>query len=189
MARDITAGLDTALQADRVRPAVLASFGTSGGDIFVWSGVGDLVFDGDTYLGVGTFGGISAVDETDEVEATGTQLVLSGVPPALISIALQSMQQGRPVKIYVGALDLVTNALIVDPYLVFEGLTDVPEIDDTGDTTSIAITSENRLIRLETARIRRYTDLDQKLRDPTDKGFEFVPSLQDKQIIFGGNQS
>ncbi len=184
--RNITGALDTALQADRVRPAILASFGTSGGDVFVWSGVGDLLWNGDTYQGVGNFGGITMIQETEQVQATGAQLILSGIPSTLVSIALQSMQQGRPAQIYVGAFDLTTGTLIVDPYLVFEGLTDVPEIDDTGDTASISISAESRLVKLETPLVRRYTDLDQKLRDPMDKGFEFVPSLQDKQILFGG---
>jgi hypothetical protein len=185
MARDITVGLDNALQASRVRPALLVKIGTSGADIFAWSGIGDLVWDGDTYLGVGTFGGIDTVEETDEVEATGTRLILTGVPTALISVMLQSMEQGRPAQIWLAALDLVTNALIADPYLVFEGLTDVPEIDDAGDAAAIAVSTENRLIKLETPLERRYTDLDQKLRDPTDRGFEYVPGLQDKQILFG----
>jgi len=186
MARDITGALDTALQAPRVRPAILVEIGASGIILYMWSGIGDLIWGGNTYLGVGNFGGISTIHETDEVEATGAQLVLTGVPASMISIALQSMQQGRPAKILLGALDLATNALIADPYLVFEGLTDVPEIDDTGETASIAISAENRLIKLETPLERRYTDLDQKLRDPSDRGFEYVPALQDRQILFGG---
>jgi len=32
---------------------------------------------------------------------------------------------------------------------------------------------------------RRYTDADQQSRFPGDKGLEYVPSMQDKQIVWG----
>ena len=41
------------------------------------------------------------------------------------------------------------------------------------------------MISFERAKVRRYTAEDQKIDHPTDKGFEFVTSIVQKQIIWG----
>ena len=58
-------------------------------------------------------------------------------------------------------------------------------INDTGETLTISVSIESRLIDLERPRIWRYTSEDQKRVYPTDKGFDFVNDLQSKQIIWG----
>jgi hypothetical protein len=63
---------------------------------------------------------------------------------------------------------------------------DVMTIDETGETCSITLTAENRLIDLERPRVRRYTSEDQKSLHPNDKGFDFVNSLQEAEIKWGG---
>lgn len=76
--------------------------------------------------------------------------------------------------------------LIADPYQLRNGKLDISVIDDDGETATIAMQYEDRLIDLDRARERRYTSEDQAIDYPTDLGFEFVPSLQDAQIIWGG---
>src|SRR3546814_10063587 len=95
--------------------------------------------------------------------------------------------QGLPAKLWLGAMDS-SGSVIADPYLVFEGLTDVAEIDEGGETATISISADNRLIDLERPRTRRYTQEAQQIDDATDLGFEFVPSLQDVEILFGRGQ-
>jgi hypothetical protein len=65
---------------------------------------------------------------------------------------------------------------------------DVPSISEGGDTATITITAENRLLDLERVRVRRYTQEDQARDDVTDLGFEFVPALQDKEVLFGSSR-
>lgn len=184
MARTLTEDMATAVQADALRPVLLAKIGTKGGDVRVWSGLGTISFGGEAYSGVGALGGVSAIQESDGLQANGVAFTLSGIDAALISTALGEMENGRPAKLWLGALD-ESGALVADPLLLFEGLTDVPVIEEDGERATIGITAENRLIDLERPRTRRYTAEDQALDDPTDKGFEFVPSLQDVQIVFG----
>ena len=47
------------------------------------------------------------------------------------------------------------------------------------------VSAENRLVALQKAKPRRFTQVDQELIDSTDKGFEFVNDLQDKTITWG----
>ncbi len=185
MSRTLTGALDAALQADPVRPVLITRIETAGGVVRAWSGTGDLVWGGETYAGVGIFGGVSEVKETSDIEATGIRYSLSGLDQATLSLALNSIRQGKPAKLWVGALNISTGALISDPVLIHEGTTDVPEIDDGGASSTIQISAEHELLELERAIERRYTHEDQALIDSTDRGFEFVPSLQDKEIVFG----
>ena len=62
---------------------------------------------------------------------------------------------------------------------------DVMTITDTGDSISISLTVESELRALEKPSERRYTPEDQKIDYPFDKGFDFVPRLQDVQINWG----
>lgn len=183
--RPITAEMEAASLAERFRPFLAAEIDTADGFIRAHSGTGDLVLDGETYAGVGGFYGIDDVEETTDLAARGIKVSLAGAPSDMLAYALGAMEQGREATIYLGLYDLATWSVIDDPWTLFRGLTDVPEIDENTVAPIISLSLENRLIDLERARVRRYTDEDQKIDDPTDKGFEYVPSLQDRQILFG----
>jgi hypothetical protein len=58
-------------------------------------------------------------------------------------------------------------------------------IEENVETASISVTAENVLVKLERPVIRRLTNEDQKSRFPSDRGLEFVASLQDKEIFWG----
>ena len=51
--------------------------------------------------------------------------------------------------------------------------------------STITIAVENKLIAFERSKVRRYTAEDQKIDHPTDKGFEFVTAIVEKEIIWG----
>ena len=62
---------------------------------------------------------------------------------------------------------------------------DTMTIAEAGEYSSITIAVENKLIAFERIKIRRYTAEDQKIDHPTDKGFEFVTAIVEKEIIWG----
>jgi len=170
-----------------VQPILLAEIQTASDTTRAWTGYGDLARDGETWVGTGLLGTVSPVTETTDLFAHGLTYTLSGVPEEMISLALGDIRQGLPCKLWLGMLEIAgrKGTLLADPYLLFSGLSDVPEISEDGETCTISITAENRLIRLERARERRYTPEDQKRIDPTDKGCEFVAFLQDAEIRWG----
>lgn len=184
MTRTLTPEAATALQNSTVRPAGIAEIETNEGMVRVWEGVGPLAWGADTFTGVGLFGGVALVPETSDLQANGVQFQLSGVAPENVALALSSIYFGKSAKLWVGLFDETGN-LIPDPVLIFAGLTDVPSLDESPDSPRISVTAENRLIDLERARTRRYTSQDQRAEYPEDKGFDYVPSLQDAQIRWG----
>jgi hypothetical protein len=185
MARDLSTDLITHLTSKLARPIFLAAITCETGVVRVWSGGGTISWNGDNYLGVGNFGGVTTIQETTDLQANGVKFSLSGVKDEYLEVALAEIKPNNPAYLWVGGLD-EDFQIIADPYLLFGGVTDAPEIDEEGETCTISIAAESYLITLETARIRRYTTADQQIDDPTDLGFEFVPGLQNAVIRFGG---
>lgn len=185
MARDLTSAMESAVLADVVRPILIAEIQTASGYVRVWNGIGDLSWNSQTWQGVGTFGGISPVQETTDLQATGVNFQLSGIPSSLISAALADIRWGKSAKLWLGALNISTGAIIADPNQIFSGLTDVAAIEEGPDSSVITISAENRLIDLDRPRVRRYTNEDQQLNDATDRGFEYVPYFQEAEVLWG----
>ena len=147
------------------------------GALRVWNGYGDLTIGSDTYTGGGALINVSAIEETAEIGAKGASMILTGVSSSILSTALSENYQYRIANIYGGT---------VSSYKVFSGRMDVMTVTEDGGSCTVAMTAESRLIDLERPRLRRWTSEDQKGLDANDKGFEFVNSLQEASIKWGG---
>ena len=141
----------------------------------LWNGYGDLTVASNTYTGSGDLMSISSIEESGDISAKGLNMVLSGIPSSLLSLALTENYQNRSVSVYVGTITSGT----VASYEVFNGRMDVMTLQESGDTCTISLTAESRLIDLERPRVRRYTPEDQKLIDADDTGLDFINSLQE----------
>jgi hypothetical protein len=207
MTRELTQSIINNLEAAEVQPlfAVELYFDTQ--TLYMWTGIGDLVFNGITYIGTGQFLEISELRETAEISAKGATVSLSGIPSNLISLAISEPYQGRKCKILFGLIDAdrqflkledgsfllaedgsridVSQGAVSPVVEVFNGYIDQMVINEGAENSNITISVESRLIDLERARIFRFNDQNQKARYPTDRGFEFVEDLQDKQFNWG----
>jgi hypothetical protein len=76
-------------------------------------------------------------------------------------------------------------SVIADVYTLFKGKMDVLNITESGDTSTISLKIESRLISFEHPLNRLYTLEDQQVDFSSDVGFEFINDLQDKEIIWG----
>jgi len=152
--------------------------------IRVWSGVGSKSWDSQTWTGVGEFGQVSPVSEETGIVATGATLTLSGIPANLIGYALDEIRHGKKATVWLAALDSA-GAVIADPFASFSGLVDSCDIEENAETAAIQITVESELIRLQIPNERRFTHADQILDYPTDKGFEYMTELQEKNLVWG----
>jgi len=188
MSRTLTSGMTAVTTADIVRPAYFVRMvfdsGESPNVLNIWNGVGDLAFGGNTYTGTGDLLSISQITETSDIAATGINVSLTGVKTSFIAIAKDHEYQGRPLTVSLGAFD-ASGDLIADPVIVFSGFMDTMTISESGANSTISIAVENKLIAFERTKVRRYTAEDQKIDHPTDKGFEFVTAIVQKEIIWG----
>jgi hypothetical protein len=196
MPRLLTTAMQTALCQPVLRCALLASLQFADNTIYVWSGLGPITWNGNTYIGVGSLGSISTISEDSTVEAKGVSFTLSGIPPALVAEVLWETRLLYTAQAYLALFDASGN-LIATPVLSYQGKMDQPEITDDGTSCTITIACENVLVDLNRSCYRRYTNDDQQIdlaatltrlglpSNTVDTGFRWVPGLQE-QIIFWG---
>lgn len=188
MPRQVTPAFGAALAATSLLPAFFVMANFVSGPLYAWSGVGPISWNGQTWLGVGSLGAISTIEEGTDVQARGMTLSFGGFDANLLNLVLGEFEVGLPVTVWLGLFDTAGN-LIPSPVVSFSGRMDQPTIRSEGQTASITIACENRLIDMNTAVDRRYTDQDQKLDYPTDRGMEFVNSIQQVEIYWGHTPS
>ena len=187
--RSLSANMVTEVSASQLSPILLASFSFST-PVRLWSGYGTITVGGVTYLGSGTLGTISPVEETTDLAARGINFQLSGVPSALVAVALTENYQGKACSVLFGALD-ASGVLVASPVTIFAGRMDVMAINDDGLTSTIGLSAENRLVDFRRPREVRYTHEEQQNLyppgpgTPGDLGLEFVNAIQEKQIYWG----
>tara|TARA_Y100000593_G_C4207324_1_gene284950 strand:- start:186 stop:743 length:558 start_codon:yes stop_codon:yes gene_type:complete len=183
MARGWSSDNQTAIAASLVRPVNLVKLEFVSGTIYYTDADRDLVFDGNTYLGTGVLAGFSSVEEGVELQTYSLTLSLSGIPSSVISLALSENFQNRLATLYTGFLN-DSYALIADPIEMFKGRINQMNIE-SGDTSTVSLSIESRLVDWERPRIRRYNNADQQVEYSGDLGFEFVPQMVEKELVWG----
>lgn len=220
MSRDLSTAVSNNLEQDVIYPftAVELQFDDTDGTrpsevgytgentLYLWTGSGTLVFEGNSWVGAGELLDISPIEETAEVAAKGAKVTLSGIPSSVLSLALSEPYQGRVGKVYLGLFVVDALKTESDNYIllesgakifletqltsmteVFSGFMDRMTIDEQPEGSSIGLSLENKLVMLERARVARYTNEFQKTIDSSDKGLEYVESLQLKEFVWGPN--
>lgn len=148
-----------------------------------WNGSpADMTIDGNTYVGLGGLGSISAVQESAELRSYDLTVRVTGVPSDAIALALAEEYQGRQGIVWEVPLNATTGAP-VDPFVVFRGRMDQMVID-AGQEATVSVTLLNRLADWERPRLRRYTNEDQQQAYPGDNGLRFLSQTTEKQIIW-----
>lgn len=184
MARIIESAMAAAIASKSLRAFHLIELEFDEGTLNLWTGLGDLSWDSKTWAGAGHLLSLQPAEETAEIEARNATFVLSGMPESLVSLALASDYQGRPARMWFGAVD-EDGVVIADPIKIFSGFMDVMSIEDDPAGATISLTAESSLVVLRRTRERRYTPEDQKLDFPDDTGLRWVAGLQDKEIVWG----
>ena len=186
MPRNLSPAMLTALQSGILYPAIFVNLGFASGTAYIWSGIGNCTWNGNTYVGVGDLGQISVIEEGATVEAKGISLTLSGIDSTMLADALQESQLGLPATIYLALYTGPGGTIIADPLTAWSGFTDQPEIVLTGPTAEITLRLESVLLELNKPVDRRYTLQDQQVQAPGDIAFQFVPSLQEISFVWNG---
>ena len=143
----------------------------------MWTGYADksITIDGatNTYTGMGELLQISGTSEPSDLAANGLQIQILATSTA-ISTLRDLEYQGKPIKVYLGAINGSGTAL--EPILYFEGFNDKLTFIQDGEQVTINLSAEHKFISLSTASNRRYTHNDQIINHPTDKGFKYLNS-------------
>jgi hypothetical protein len=184
MSRALTTATSNAFAAASVLPVVLVDIDYASGITRLHSGIGNLTFGGNTYTGTGTLGAITDLEESIDESANGCTLSLSAAS-AIIALALTEDARGRPVRIYIGALDTGSGLLIADPALFFSGLVESMSHEDNGETGTVSLHCVDETGDQERPLERRLTNEIQQQLHPGDRGLEYVADLPNQQFVWG----
>jgi hypothetical protein len=183
MPRNVTTAMLTALSSGFLQPALFVSCAFANETVYVWSGIGSIVFGGHTYIGVGTLGAVSTIEETTGVTAKGIVISLSGLNPQALDDVLGSWQVGLPVFVYLGLFN--GGALIDTAITSWAGRMDAPTITVGGDTCTISINAESRLVDMNSSVELRYTQEQNEIDHPGDQSFQYVNMIQNVPVFWG----
>jgi hypothetical protein len=185
MARPMSAAMLAAFTSQAIQPAifVMATFRT--GPIYVWSGSGNITWNGQTWTGIGSFGGVSSIEEGADIQARGITLTTSAFDSSLLGDVLNEFQLGLPVIVYIALFS--TGGIVSDPLTAWAGRMDQPVIDIGANTAVISIACENRMVDMNTPAVYLFTNDTQQLFYPGDQGFSFVLGLIEQSIYWGAS--
>ena len=179
MSRTVPASILTALAQPEVEPFYAVEMLFDSGPVRLWTGYDDRSIDGNTYLGAGELLNFDGLEEVSDLSAKSMSISLSGVAASLVSLALGEPYQRRSCRILFGVVG------VSDYVEVFSGQLNKMTIEDSGDTSTIAVLVDSKLIGLEKASNRRYTSENQKARYAGDTFFDYVTAIQDAEIVWG----
>lgn len=181
--RDFDSASSTAADSASLALVQFVQMDFDSGTLRLCTGGNGYTWGGHTWQPAYNIGSIDEVQESSTLAIYPLRLTLSGVDPANVSIALDEPVQGRRVRVYLGYLD-DGHQLLADPRLIWSGHMDTMAIS-LGAEAVITVSAQSKMADWERARVRRYTDADQKSDYPADRGLEFVAETAEKELIWG----
>lgn len=176
--RDLESAVVSEIEGSNLQPIVFFEGEFADGYLRIWTGVGEITWNGEQWQGAGSLLGIDVIQESFDVTAQGIRVSLSGIPTELVSLVLSNVRQNKQGSIWVGFLD-DSGAIIANPALAFVGRLDASNLSDDGAQVTISVSYESKLRDLQRPRDFRYTPESQAVIYPLDEGFKYVAGLQD----------
>ena len=183
MSRGLSATNITAITSASVEPVLLAKLGFST-PVYTHSGIGTITYDGNSYVGVGNLGNVTAARESELLGPVAVTLTLSGIDSAFMTEALNSGSHGDAITIYEGYRN-TDGTLLDDPWIVWQGTLEYSQLT-RGESNTISLVCQHDLAVLEEKDGGRFTDEDQQNKYSGDLAFEFVHDQAGKKLFWGG---
>lgn len=170
---------------DVVRVLILVDLDWYDGPVRLHTGVGDIVFRGTTYQGIGNLAGIGDVKEDGEMNTGSVVLTMSGLDPLVIHQALSDESIGRDGTVWIAFTDEAGQ--IVDYEELFPGrIASVPIVIGDQNTVSLRLTS--RMDVWDKPGNERYTNQSHQQRHPGDEFLCYVAPMAEKSIYWGNEK-
>lgn len=151
---------------------------------YLWSGVGDLIVDGDNYLGGGELlSGLPEIQQLINGTASRVEFTASGVDAETIRLAREDRASVNGAMVRIGTVPMNADWQIAGPVdWEWEGVADVVTVDRTGTEDGGVVRSISLSVgSADTARSRLhlslFTDSDQRRRSPDDAFFSHVGGI------------
>lgn len=137
-----------------------------------------ITWGGHDWIGLGSIGSISAVEESDSMDSKSLTFGLNAADQSWLSLAVGSVEEyrGLPAKMYFCPLDEQFR-LIDTPVLCWVGIMDAMSIGLEDGNGNISLKCESAAYGLKRRPALRMNDAQQRKKYPTDAGFSYLNSL------------
>ena len=164
------------LKSDRRNLCWMGWFETAGADLYAWSGMEDLSWDGQTWKGVGYMLGLATIDRGDALSFRTQEFTLNGLDPQVLA-GMDESVRGRLAKLWLGARN-GDGQIIRDPLLVADMEQDTlrREIGEDG-MIKLTLSCFAALPRFDKATGRKWSQESQQERYAADEGFYYTQKL------------
>ena len=160
----------------------------SSGIVRVHNGLGTYTWGGNDWIGVGSLGAVSQLEEGADVSPYGITLTLSALDAVVSGAALNEDYFMRPVAIYIGALS-AEDVLLNDPLQMWGGHMDVMSVTAGAENDQVTINCESELAAFDRSSNLKYTTQSQQQFYPGDVFFNFLPKIDGAKIRWRDNNS
>lgn len=179
--RTLSSGEAAALSAPTLPLVVLVEMDLTS-PLYVCTAGIDITVGGSTYIGTGGLGQIDAVQDSP-AEIKPLAFRLSGVPSAMVSLALSEPVQGKAVRIKSLMLDPSTYQPFT-PRLRWQGRGDFLALADGPDTAVITFTAEHGAIDLLRGSPSYWSDAEQRRLFSGDPSLQYLVDQVEQRAVW-----
>ena len=148
----------------------------------VHTGVGEVVINGQLYLGLGSLGSISPSKSDGSTSPKDITLSLALIDSSMLALALNEKMVGSQVQIVMFTYG--TDGQVKSTAVAFAGrITSVSAV--TGDENTVNYSCANELEGWQSICSWRYTEDSHLLRYPDDHGLRCVGEISERTILWG----
>lgn len=148
----------------------------------VHTGVGEVVINGQLYIGLGSLGSISPSKSDGSTSPKDITLSLALIDSSMLALALNERMVGSPVQIIMFTYG--ADGQVKSTAVAFAGkITSVSAV--TGDENTVNYSCANELEGWQSICSWRYTEDSHLLRYPDDHGLRCVGEMSERTILWG----
>jgi hypothetical protein len=151
------------------------------GIVRIHNSLGTYTWGGEDWVGIGSLGTVSQLEEGADVSPYGITLTLSALDADVSGAALDENYFMRPVEIYIGALS-ADDELLNAPLQMWAGHMDVMNVTAGAENDQITIKCESELAAFDRSSNLKYTNQSQQEFYPGDLFFNFLPKIEGAKI-------
>jgi len=145
-------------------------------DLWAWSGMHTIEWDGQEYLGVGHVLGMDTVRKDTAIQQTVQEFTLNGLDPAVLG-GLELSVRGKIARVWLAGLD-ATGQVIPDPILISELLQDTLTFTRSADDVlTLGLNCFEALPFVGKASNGKYSHERQLRLFPGDVGFKYTSEI------------
>lgn len=146
------------------------------------SGVGNIVFNGELFYGVGELGSVGQIEAVGDAKPNQLTVELSGVPGEILTDALRAKARGNSATLYALVFDdtmRLKRAEVALPGFVV----DYNVVSGSSNRVSVVIADEFELFEMPWYEF--WTDESHQLKYPGDRFCRYASRMEDREIQWG----